>query len=155
MNDSCWWLLGSAFTPQVGSGGSMNQHASTGWSLHPNSTLKGNSANSCWLWQRCSFTVVNRMCVCLDKDDWSVFNCQCCSVSSPGQRCRLMRLTSCKHELFHWRLYCMLAGTVFYLRWVIYVEFLPCSISARLLYSDKIAWCIFIRRMKKGHGHFQ
>lgn len=29
-------------------------------------------------------TVLYRMCVCLDKSDWSVFNCQCCSVPRPG-----------------------------------------------------------------------
>lgn len=29
-------------------------------------------------------TVLYRMCVRLDKSDWSVFNCQCCSVPRPG-----------------------------------------------------------------------
>lgn len=71
----------------------MNQHASTGWSLRPNSTLKGNIAYSCWLWQRCLFAVfhrdyyfkiigVSRMRVCLDRNDWSVFSCQCCGICS-------------------------------------------------------------------------
>ena len=75
--------------------------------------------------------IMYRMCVCLDKDDWSVFNCQCCSVSSPGQRCRLMRVTSWKHGLFRLWLYNMFVVTVFCVHRVIYLDSLPCWNSAQ------------------------
>lgn len=118
-------LIATALTPQVCAAAVwINMHLQVGhYTLMAPSRAIQQTVVDCdkgahLLYFTTEIIVMYWMCVCLDKDDWSVFSCHCCSVSSPGHRYRLMRLTSWKCGLFGLRLYCM------YVFYVIYVDFL-------------------------------
>lgn len=75
------------------------------------------------------------MCVCLDKNDWGVFNCQCCGVSVAQGRAQANEID----QQEAWICFvCMFVGIASYVHWVIYVvEFLH---SATLLRRDSLMY---------------